>query len=259
MGQELHGEVDALEFAAGDLEVARLLGAAAEQNGVVVLGEVLDRHVDAHVRVGDKGDAFGAHLVDAAVDDVLFQLEVGNAVAQQAADAVGLFIDGDRVAGAAQLLRGGQASRAAAHHGDPLAGVLLGRLGTNPALVPGALDDAALDDLDGDGRLVDAQHAGGLAGSGTDAAGELGKVVGGVQAADGCLPAAVVGQVVPVGNEVVDRAAGVAEGHAAIHAASALLALLFLRKWLVDFEPVLEPLLDLAAGGLFALESQEIL
>ena len=186
--QELHGEVNALELAAGNLQVARLLGAAAEQDGVVVLGERFDRHIDADMRVGHKGDALGAHLLDAAVDDVLFQLEVGNAVAQQAADAVGLFIDGDGVAGAAQLLRGGQAGRPAADHGDALAGVLLGRLGMNPALVPGALDDAALDELDGDGRLVDAQHAGGLAGRGADAAGELGKVVGGVQAADRRLP-----------------------------------------------------------------------
>jgi len=36
----------------------------------------------------------------------------------------------------------------------------------NPAFVPGALDDAALDQLDGDGGLVDAQHAGGFAGAG---------------------------------------------------------------------------------------------
>ena len=38
------------------------------------------------------------------------------------------------------------------------------------------------------------------------------------------LPAAAVHQIVPVGNEVVQRAAGVAEGHAAIHAARALRA-----------------------------------
>ena len=166
-------------------------------------------------------------------------------------------VDGDGVAGAAQLLRGGQTGGPAADHGDALAGVLLGRLGMNPALVPGAIDDAALDELDGDGRLIDAQHAGGLAGRGADAAGELGEVVGGVEAADGGFPAAVVDQVVPVGNEVVDRAAGVAEGNAAIHAARALLALLLLGEWLVDFEPVLKPVFDLAAGGLFALNLQK--
>ena len=34
LGQELHGEVNALELAAGDFQVAGLLGAAAEQDGV---------------------------------------------------------------------------------------------------------------------------------------------------------------------------------------------------------------------------------
>ena len=82
---------------------------------------------------------------------VLLQLEVGDAVAQQAADAVVFLVDRDRVAGAAQLLRGGETCRSAADDGDALAGVVLGRLGVNPALVPGALDDAALDQLDGDG------------------------------------------------------------------------------------------------------------
>src|SRR5208282_1693773 len=193
----------------------------------------------------------------AAVEDVLFELEVGNAVAHQAADAVVLLIDGDGVACAAQLLRGCQAAGPAAHHGHALAGVLLGRLGMNPTLVPGALHHAALDELDRDGGLVDAQHAGGLAGRGTDAAGELGEVVGGMQAADGSFPAAVVHQIVPVGNEVIDRAAGVAERHAAIHAAGALLALLLLGEWLVDLLPVREPILHLAAGGLFAPDLQK--
>ena len=78
-----------------------------------------------------------------------------------------------------------------------------------------------------------------------------------MEAADGGLPAVVVDQVVPVGNEVVDRAAGMAEGHAAIHAASALLALLFLGKRLVDLEPVLDALVGLAARGLFALDFQK--
>ena len=138
----------------------------------------------------------------------------------------------------------------AAHDGDTLAGGVFGRLGANEALVPGAVYDGALDEFDGDGRLVDAQHAGGLARSGADAARELGKIVRRVEAADGCLPAVVVDEVVPVGNEIVDRAAGVAEGHAAIHAASALLALLLLREGLVDFEPILDALVRVAPRGL---------
>ena len=68
-----------------------MLCAAAEQDGVVVVGERFDGDVDADVRVGVEVHAFGLHLLDAAIEDVLFKLEVGNAVAQQAADAVVLF------------------------------------------------------------------------------------------------------------------------------------------------------------------------
>jgi len=43
-----------------------------------VLGERFNGDVDADVGIGDEGDSFGAHLLDAAVENVLLQLEVGN-------------------------------------------------------------------------------------------------------------------------------------------------------------------------------------
>jgi uncharacterized membrane protein len=96
----------------------------------------------------------------------------------------------------------------------------------NPPLGPGAVNNGALDDFNRDGGQVDAEHAGGFARSGADAASELGKVIGGVETMNGGLPASIVCHIIPVGNEVVDRTAGVAEGNAAVHAARALLALL---------------------------------
>jgi hypothetical protein len=72
-----------------------------------VIGQRFDGNIHAHMCIGDERDSLGAHLFDAAIEDVLFQLEVGNAVAHEAADAVVLFVHGDGVAGAAQLLRGG--------------------------------------------------------------------------------------------------------------------------------------------------------
>ena len=64
------------------------------------LAQILERDVFADVRAGLKLDAFGPHLLQAPVENVLLHLEVGNAVAQQAADAVGLLEHRDRVAGA---------------------------------------------------------------------------------------------------------------------------------------------------------------
>ena len=145
--------------------------------------------IRAHVRVGLELHAFGAHLLQAAVDEVLLHLEIGDAVAQQAADAVGLLEHRHRVAGARQLLRGGQAGRARSRR-RPRACRCAPRGGSGviQPSVEGAVDDGLFDLLDGDRRLVDAQHAGGFAGRRTDAAGEFREIVGGVQHG-GWLPA----------------------------------------------------------------------
>src|SRR5947208_3674158 len=67
-------------------------------------------------------------------------------------------------------------------------------------------------------------HAGGLAGRRPQAAGELGEVVGRVQLRDRVLEAVAVDEVVPVWDQVPERAPVVAEGDAAVHAAGALIA-----------------------------------
>jgi hypothetical protein len=88
------------------------------------------------------------------------------------------------VPGAAQLLGRGEARRPGADDGDAPPALVLRRRRHDPALVEGAVDDRALDLLDRDRvALVDLEHAGGLARRGTEAAGELGEVVGVVQLA----------------------------------------------------------------------------
>src|SRR5262249_42058889 len=92
-----------------------------------------------------------------------------------------------------------------------------------------------------------AQHARPLARGRADAAGELGEVVGLVQPLQRLAPQPAVDEVVPLRDEVVDRAAGshaleegagVAEGDAAVHAAGALLAQQAFVGVLVDLVPV---------------------
>ena len=73
------------------------------------------------------------------------------------------------------------------------------------------------------GHVDDVERAGGLARRRADAAGHLGEVVGGVEVARRLLPVGVIDEVVPVRDLVVDRAALVAIGDAAIHAAGGLL------------------------------------
>ena len=150
------------------------------------------RHVCADVGIGDEFDAFGAHLLDAALDVALLHFEIGDAVAQQAADAVGLFEDGDGVPGARELLRGGEACGSGTDDGDAFTRAHGGRLRVDPAFGKGAIDDGLLDMLDGHGRFVDAEHARGFARRGAEAAGEFREVIGGVQLARRFAPSAAI-------------------------------------------------------------------
>jgi hypothetical protein len=92
----------------------------------------------------------------------------------------------------------------------------------HPALGPGAVDDLDLDLLDGDGIVVDAQHTRGLTRRRAQPPGELREVVGGVQPFDGLAPVVAIDEVVPVRDEVAERATVVAERDAAVHAARRL-------------------------------------
>ena len=237
------------ELASRHVEVARALGAAGQQNGVEFVAQIFHRNVPANVRPGLETHAFRGHLFEPPVKDALLQFEVRNAVAQQAADAVGLFEHGHPMSRAVQLLRGGQARGSRADHGHALAGAAGGRFGMNPALFAGVLDDGLLDILDGYRRAVDTQNAGSFAGRRADAPGEFGKIVGGVEDANGFFPAIAINEVIPIRDDVVERAAGVAEGHAAIHAARRLRAQFLLREWLVDLEEIVDALRDGAARG----------
>jgi len=93
--QEVHRKVNAGEIAAGDRQITAGLGAAGQRDRVV-FGNQLVR-INATLGA-DKGavmerHALGLHLGDAAIDDVLLHLEVGNAVAEQSAGLGVLLIE----------------------------------------------------------------------------------------------------------------------------------------------------------------------
>ena len=122
-----------------------------------------------------------------------------------------------------------------------------GRIRRDPALLEAAVDDRALDRFDRHGRLDDAQHARTFARSRTDAAGELGEIVRLVQAVERLAPVIAIDQIVPLGDQVVDGAAGGHVGHqvarvakrdAAIHAARTLVAQLAGAEVFVELVPI---------------------
>ena len=93
--------MDSLQFAAGNVQIARMLGSAGEDDRIEVARKSSTANILAYFGVGNELHAFGRHLFQAAIDDVLLQFELRNTVTQQAADAVGFFVDGYGVAGAA--------------------------------------------------------------------------------------------------------------------------------------------------------------
>src|SRR5205814_9609759 len=105
--------------------------------------------------------------------------------------------------------------------------------------------------------LADLEHARRLARGGAETAGELGEVVGGMQLRDRVAPAVAVDEVVPVGNQVAQRTAVVTEGHAAIHAAGALVTQLGDRPGEQELAVVVRALERVPLGDAVSLDLDE--
>ena len=151
-------------------------------------------------------------------------LNVGNAVAQQPADAIGALEHGDQVAGAIQL-SGGRQTRPGPIRRRPRACpvAMRRRLGRDPAFVERAIDDRHLDGLDRDRVVVDAEHTRSLARRRTQASGEFREIVRRVQPIDG-RPASDRGRRNRSSRGSDCRAdSPVAERNAAVHAARRLI------------------------------------
>ncbi len=240
--------MDAVEVTTGNVQIARMLGARRGDQRVEFLEQARRRDAIpsrcADMRVDTELDPFGSHLLDPAVDVVLLHLEIGNSVAQQPTDSVGLLEQHDFVAGAPKLLRACHSGRAGTDHGHALAGPSFRRLRRDPAFFPTLVDDEVLDRLDADRIVVDIERAGGFAWRRADSSGEFRKVVGRVQHFERLAPLLPVDEVIPVGNDVVDRAAGLTEWDAAVHAARALLRRLIVLEREDEFAVVAHALAD---------------
>ena len=96
--------------------------------------QLVDADVDADVDAGAELDPFLRQQVEPAIEEALLELELRDAVAQQAADAIGALEDGDPVPGAIQLRGRRQAGRPRSDHRDALAGAHLGLPAPRPSL-----------------------------------------------------------------------------------------------------------------------------
>ena len=232
--QVLHREVDAVELAARDGQVAR--HARPDRRARPrrsALAQLCDLDVAADVDAESKLDALRDELLDAPFDEPLLDLELGHAEANEAAGRLVTLVDDDCLAGARELLRAGEARRAWIRRRAtlrPVRRAAPAAAAIHPSSQPRSTI-ATLDLLDRDGvPFVDLEHASRLAGRGAEPAGELGEVVRPVQLLDRLLPTVAVDEVVPVGDEVAERTAVVAERDAAFHAAGRLLTQLDERQ-----------------------------
>ena len=203
-------------------QVARQFGTAGQNNRVEILHQYVGRRINADVLIGAKLHALRFHLRNPAINVRFFHLEIGNAVTQQAADAIRLLEHNHLVADARELLRGGKTRRARADHGDALAGFALGRLRCNPTHLPTLVDNRVLDRLDTDRVVVDVERAGCFTRGRTNAPGEFRKIIGGMQCVQCFPPILPIHQIVEIRNDVVDRTTGLTKRDAAIHAARTL-------------------------------------
>ena len=257
LGQEFHRQTDAGELCARNFQTAGFFRPTRHDDGVVILLQAFKRHLHADFHRGTEFNAFRFHLDGTPVDQVLFHFEVRNAVAHQATDAVVLLKDRDGVARARQLLCARHACRPGPDDGDRLAGLLRRDKRRDPAFFPPAIHDLAFDRLDGDGRVINVQRAARLARGGADAAGEFREVVGRMQHFQRVAPVIFIDQIVPVRDDVVDRATIVAKRNPAIHAARCLPADRIFRHRNDEFAVVCQPLLGVGIGPVGPVEFEE--
>ena len=222
LGEVVHCQVDAVQLTARHRQIPGLGGAAGEAYSVKLGQQLFHRVVDTHVNPGPKFHSLLGHQLDATVDYPLIQLEVGNTQHQQAADVVGPLQDGNRMAGPVKLLGGGQPGGAGTDHCNLLAGALLRRLRLYPAFPVAPVGDFLLDVFDSYRVGVDAENAGGFAGSRANPPGELREIVGAQQHFQRLAPLALIDVVVKFRDDVAQGTTHVAKGNGAVHASGTL-------------------------------------
>ena len=187
-----------------------------------------------------KAHAFGLHLSDPLINQGFFKLEVWDTIAQQAADTIIFFKHSDGVTCTCELLRARQACWARTNHRNGFTGFVSGRLGHNPAFGPSFVNNCMLDGFDPNGIIIDVQCASRFARRGTNTPGKFWKIVSRVKHIQSTTPILAKYEVVPVGDDVVNRAAVITKRYAAIHAARRLFAGLLIREMQNEFTPMFE-------------------
>ena len=160
--QKFHGKMHADTLATGNWQVTRSGRTGCQAQSVypgeqLVSGDAIST-LAANINASDKFDTFFFKDFDAAVNHILLQFHVGNAIHQQPANAVSTLINGDVMPRLIELRSGGQAGRTGADYCHFFTGAEFRRIGAYPAMLKPFVDNGVFNILDGDGRFVDAKH-----------------------------------------------------------------------------------------------------
>ena len=236
------------------------VGAHAQEHGVVLGQQLVQRHISADVGVQAELDAHVFLDVAAGLDHLLFQLEGRNAEGQQAADLGVAVIDHGLHAIARQDVGAAKASGSGADDRDLLAGGFHPRHVRPPALLEGLVRDVFFDGADGDRAEAVVERTGAFAQPVLRAhpAADFGQRVGLVAELGGGEQVAFLHHFQPVGNVVVHRALPLAVGVAAVEATPRLGGRLLGGKLPVDLAPVVHAHFDRRLPGVLTGDFEKL-
>ena len=161
------------------------------------------------------------------------------------------------MASAGQLLSRSEASGAGANDCDAFFRFVWRYLRLYPTHLPALVNNRAFNRFDSDWLIGQIQRTGRLTRGRTNSAGEFGKVIRAMEDFDGFAPVALVNQIVPVRNDVVDRASVMAIRDTTIHATRPLFLEFVFGQGNNEFLVILDPVSDQAIASILTRNFHE--
>src|SRR6185369_8162859 len=142
-----------------------------------------------------------------SLNDGFVELHIWNAVHEQTANTIRFLEHRHSVARRIKLCCTGQTCWSRSNDGHSPSRPSFRRTRNNPTLIETTIDDRTLDRLDCHWLFSDRTHTRSFTRRGANSPRELRKVVCFVQELERRLPTATMNEIVPVGNQIVERTA----------------------------------------------------
>ena len=175
-------------------------------------------YIFANSCIRAKNRALNRHLFDATLNIAFFHLEFRYAVTKQSANAIGTLKNQHIVTNSSQLLRRGQARGPRANNNHSLACFLRRHLRRHPTFSPCSVNNFNFNLFDRHCIRVNAEHACRFARRRAQSPREFRKIICRMQALDRVSPISAIHKIIPVRDQVSERAPVIAERNSTVHA-----------------------------------------